>query len=289
MQKIQNASLGYYNGTIKPLNELLIPVTDRAVYFGDGVYEVVFAVNNKPFAIDEHIERFFNSCKLLNINFTKSANELKNIILNLLNQTAGNYHKIYWQVSRGSAIRNHSFNKELTPNLLIMITPEKLTDMNKIEYDLISVEDTRFLHCNIKTLNLIPSVLASQKAKENKAQEAVLFRNGFVTECAHSNISILKGNTLQTAPANNLILPGVTRKHLIEICSKLNLKIVEQPFTLNQLKNCDEAIVSASGILFVRAKSIDSKKIGGKNKTIIKQIQKAYENKIIKECGALLY
>lgn len=282
-------NLGYYNGIVKPLEELQIPAIDRAVYFGDGVYEVVFAVNGRPFALDEHIDRFFNSCKLLKIDFKKTKVELKNLILDLLKKMKSTYSKIYWQTSRGSSIRKHVFDNKSQPNLLITITPESVQNMNKVEYNLISVEDTRFLHCNIKTLNLIPSVLASQQAEENGAQEAVLYRNGFVTECAHSNISILKSGKLQTAPANNLILPGVTRKHLIEICNELKIEVMEKPFTLAQLLSCDEAIVSASGILFVRAKSVDGKKIGGKDLNLIKKIQKAYENKILKECGQLLY
>lgn len=282
-------NLGYYNGVIKLLEELYIPATDRAVYFGDGVYEVAFAVNQKPFALDEHIDRFFNSCKLLQIKFKKSKNELKKIIMELLKMQKSFKQKIYWQASRSSGIRQHTYDKTLSPNLLITITNESIKNMETVKYDLISVEDTRFLHCNIKTLNLIPAVMASQKAQQQGAQEAVLHRNGFVTECAHSNISILKNGVLKTAPSNNLILPGVTRKHLIEICKDLKIPVLQKPFTLNELLDCDEAIISASGILLVAAKSIDNKPIGGKANTLLTKIQQAYKKKIIKQCGQSLY
>lgn len=282
-------NLGYYNGIIKPLENLSIPVTDRAIYFGDGVYEVVYAINQKPFALDDHMSRFFSSCKLLQINFQKSANELKEIILDLLNQEKSYKQKIYWQVSRGSAIRQHTFDNNIKSNLLITITSEEVKNMEKIKYDLILLEDTRFLHCNIKTLNLIPSVLASQKAKDLNADEAVLHRNGMITECAHSNISILKDGKLQTAPANNLILPGITRLHLLDICKKLNIPIIEEPFSVQQLYDCDEAIVSASGALFVGAKSLEGSPIGGKDPTTLRQIQQCYKDKIEKECGTSLY
>ena len=192
-------------------------------------------------------------------------------------------------MSRGSAIRQHDFDPDLKPNLLIIITNEKIKNMRKVKFDLISVEDTRFLHCNIKTLNLLPSVMASQKAKVANADEAVLHRGELVTECAHSNISIIKNGTLQTAPANNLILPGVTRKHLIEICNDLNVPVVEKPFTLQELFDCDEAIVSSSGCLFIEAKSLDGRQIGGKNQKLLHELQKAYEEKILKSCGELLY
>lgn len=282
-------NLAYYNGEIKPLEKLTIPATDRALFFGDGVYEVVYAINQKPFALDEHMERFFKSCELLNINSSMSKLELKNLILNLIAQQKNTYQKIYWQMSRGSAIRQHDFDPDLKPNLLIIITNEKIKNMRKVKFDLISIEDTRFLHCNIKTLNLLPSVMASQKAKVANADEAVLHRGELVTECAHSNISIIKNGTLQTAPANNLILPGVTRKHLIEICNDLNVPVVEKPFTLQELFDCDEAIVSSSGCLFIEAKSLDGRQIGGKNQKLLHELQKAYEEKILKSCGELLY
>lgn len=282
-------SLGYYNGEIKPLADLKIPAIDRAFYFGDGVYEVAFAIDQRPFALDEHIDRIFQSCKLLNINLHLSQAELKKLIMELLNKHNCKYQKIYWQISRGSAIRQHTFDSDINPNLFIAITEEKIKNMRKIKYNLISVEDTRFLHCNIKTLNLIPSIMASQEAKNSGADEAVLHRGEFVTECAHSNISIIKDGKLQTAPANNLILPGITRKHLIEICNSLNIPVEEKPFTLEQLKNCDEAIVSASGILLIEAKSLDGRPLGGKNQALVHKMQTAYENKVLKDCGQQLY
>ena len=122
------------------------------------------------------MERFFKSCELLNINLLMSKFELKNLILNLIAQQKDTYQKIYWQMSRGSAIRQHEFDPDLKPNLLIIITNEKIKNMRKVKFDLMSVEDTRFLHCNIKTLNLLPSVMASQKAKVANADEAVLHR-----------------------------------------------------------------------------------------------------------------
>ena len=159
-------NLGYYNGAIMPIDKLKIPVTDRSVYFGDGLYDVVHAVNQNIFALNDHLDRFYDSCKLLNIPFNMPKEELKNLIENLAEKEGSKNQKIYWQVSRGSALRNHAFPENTKSNLLIMITDDPLKDMNKIKYDLILVEDTRFFHCNIKTLNLIPNVLASEKAKQ---------------------------------------------------------------------------------------------------------------------------
>lgn len=281
-------NLGYYNGEIKPLDELKIPVTDRAIYFGDGVYEVVYCLNQKPFALEDHVERFYDSCKLLKIDFDMDKEALKNLIKKLIIQQGGKYQSVYWQTSRGSSIREHIFPKNATPNLLIMITENKLKNMNKTRFNLILEEDTRFFHCNIKTLNLIPSVMASEKAKQNNCDEAVLHRGELITECAHSNVAILKDGVFKTAPRSNLILPGITRAHIIKFCKELKIPVVEQYFNVSELKDADEIIVSASGCLCMGVDSIDGKKVGGKAPKLLKTIQNAYEKEVIKQCGCFL-
>lgn len=281
-------NLGYYNGKIMPIDELKIPVTDRSVYFGDGLYDVVHAVNQKIFALDDHLDRFYDSCALLNIPFDIPKEELKNIIENLAKEEGSKNQKIYWQVSRGSALRNHTFPEKVKPNLLIMITDDPLKDMNNMKYDLVLVEDTRFFHCNIKTLNLIPSVLASEKAKQAGCHEAVFHRGEYVTECAHSNIAILKDGKLKTAPLNNLILPGITRAHLIQICNKLNVPVIEEAFTITELMDCDEAIVCASGSLFMGVNKIENQKVGGKDPKLLKKLQNTYEQQIVDVCGSII-
>lgn len=282
-------NIAYYNGEIKAIEELKIPILDRAVYFGDGVYEVVYSINKKPFALKEHITRFYNSLNLLKINFKMKKEELKELILTLLKKQKSKHQIVYWQASRASGFREHVFPLNQNPNLLITIKEQKFKDMNKLKYDLITEKDTRFLHCNIKTLNLIPSVMASEKAKQKNCDEAVLFReNGMVTECAHSNVAILKDGVFKTAPANNLILPGVTRAHVIEICKNLKIPVLEQAFSLKELKLADEVIVLASGCLAMGVNSIDGQKILNKDQKTLKAIQKAYQEKVISCCGEFI-
>ena len=135
------------------------------------------------------------------------------------------------------------------------------------------MEDTRFLHCNIKTLNLIPAVIASQRAKEAGCAETVFHRNGRVTECAHSNVHIIREGTFVTAPTDNLILPGIARKHIIAACKKLGIPVSETPYTIDDLKNADEIMISSAGSLCLAAEEIDGKKVGGKAPKILKSIQ----------------
>ena len=156
-----------------------------------------------------------------------------------------------------------------------MLKPAEISDGTK-PIKLITREDTRFFHCNIKTLNLIPSVVATQKAKEAGCQECVFYRpGGRVTECAHSNVHIIKDGKLVTAPTDNLILPGIARAHIIKACKKLEIPVSETPYTLDDLFNADEVIVSSSSNLCLHANEIDGKPVGGKAPELLEKIRVA--------------
>ncbi|MBR5427789.1 MAG: aminotransferase class IV, partial [Clostridia bacterium] len=244
----------------------------RAVYFGDGCYEAVMTVNRRIYAADDHINRFFSSMKQLGIKPPWTKEELRAILDDIVSRLDSDIGKLYWQVSRGTGPRNHAFPKDAKANLLVFLTPGSLPDFHK-EIKLVSVEDIRFEICNIKTLNLIPSVLATDAAMSAGCDEAVLHRGEIVTECAHSNISILKNGALITHPADNFILPGTVRKHMLDICYNESIPIIERPFTLDELRSCDEAVITASFSAIRRGISLDGKPIGGKAPDLLKLIQ----------------
>ena len=126
----------------------------------------------------------------------------------------------------------------------------------------------------MKTLNLLPTVIASMAAKESGADEAIFHRDGIVTECAHSNICIIRDDgAVQTAPADNLILPGVTRAHMIKACKELGIKCIEEHFTLDTLMNAAEVVVISSGTQFRPAYEVDGKRVGGRAPKIVKSLQ----------------
>ena len=210
MEEIAMKTLGYYNGKFGELDEMTVPMNDRVCWFGDGVYDAGPARNYKIFAIDEHIDRFFNSAGLLDMKMPVTKQELKDLLQEMVNKMDTGNLFVYYQLTRGTGIRNHVFT-EGPGNLWIMLKPAEISDGMK-PIKLISTEDTRFFHCNIKTLNLIPSVMAAEKAKKAGADETVFYRpGGRVTECAHSNCHIIKDGKLITAPTDNLILPGIAR------------------------------------------------------------------------------
>ena len=232
--------VGYYNGEMGPLEEMKVPMGDRALYFGDGIYEAACAVNRVPFALDDHLDRMYNSLRLMEIPFRMEREQVKAELQKVLDAAEeAPCLFLYWQISRGVCPRSHPFpGAEVQPSLMIYAKPITMKDMNK-RYKLISMEDIRFKLCNIKTLNLIPSVMASQRAKEKGCQEAVFHRGDRVTECAHSNCHIIKDGKLITAPTDNLILPGIVRAHLIKACKKLEIPVSETPYTLDEMFDAD--------------------------------------------------
>lgn len=265
--------LGYYNGTYGELEEMTVPMNDRASWFGDGVYDAGPCRNYHIFALDEHVDRFFRSTAALEIVMPLGKEELKTLLKDLVQKMDSGNLFVYYQVTRGTGIRRHAFT-EGPGNLWITLIPAEISDgHNPIQ--LITTEDTRFLHCNIKTLNLIPSVMAAQKAEAAGCAEAVFYRpGGRVTECAHSNIHILKGGTLYTAPTDHMILPGIARAHLLRACSALDIPYREEAFSLDDLFDADEVIVTSSSSLCLRADRIDGSPVGYKDSRTYERLRK---------------
>ncbi|MBQ7788442.1 MAG: aminotransferase class IV [Clostridia bacterium] len=257
-------NLGYYNGKTGLIEEVTVPITDRAFYFGDGVYDAVMCRNNIPYLLSEHINRLYHNCALLSINVPKTKEELAYLITQMCTRVDGEEKFVYFHVSRGSGIRNHEFT-DTKGNLCIMIKPQKIDPVDE-KMELCTTKDVRYSMCNIKTLNLLPSVLAAQHAKNNKCQETVFVRDGYVTECSHSNISILKDKKLITAPADCHILPGVTRAHLIESAKKNGIEVIEEKYTPSDMLSADEIIVTSSSKMARGVSKIDGKSVGGKDK-----------------------
>ena len=266
-------NLGYYNGKIGLIEEMTVPMNDRAGYFGDGIYDATYSRNHIIYALDEHIDRFYNSARLVEMEVPMSKAELSALLCDLVRRVDDGEQFVYWQLTRGTSPRNHAF-PDVKPNLWVMLKPAAVKDTYQ-RIRLVTAEDTRFYHCNIKTLNLLPNVLASQHAEMAGAQETVFHRGDRVTECAHSNVHIIRNETLITAPTDNLILPGIARANLIRFCRDLGIPVDESPFTLDELMDADEIIVSSSGSFCLAACEIDGKPVGGKAPALLRSIQDA--------------
>ncbi|GHU36955.1 cytochrome c550 [Bacilli bacterium] len=271
--------LAYYNGEITRLSDMMVPFNNRSHFFGDGVYDASIARNGIIFKLDDHLERFFNSMALIDIQPDFAKDDLRALLGNLCQKLDADELFVYFQVSRGTAIRNHSYPQPLKPNLAIYMTPWQGDFSGQNRLRLMTLPDQRFELCHIKTLNLLPNVLASQKATSQGLDEVVFHRNQRVTECAHSNISILTNGVFQTAPLDHWILPGIARKYLLLASQALGFGVSEQAFTIAEMLAADEIIVSSSGALCAPVSEIDGCPVGGKDDERLQQLQtKIYQD-----------
>ena len=271
--------LGYYNGKYDRIENMYVPMNDRACFFGDGIFEVAYARNHKIYALSEHLDRMYDSAAMLGYNMPITKDEFASLLYELSSKVDSPDQLIYWQVSRGTEMRSHAPQSELTANIWVTIR-EKVMMPPYESAKLITFPDTRFFHCNMKTLNLLPTVMASIAAKDAGADEAIFHRDGMVTECAHSNLCIIrKDGAVQTAPADKLILPGVTRAHMIKACKELGVRCIEENFTLDEMMNAAEVVIVTSGAQFRPVKEIDGQRVGGGAPDLVAALQeKLYGN-----------
>ena len=268
-------NIGYYNGTFAPLEQLTIPALDRGVYFGDGVYEALRVERHRFFALEEHLLRLRASLDFLRIDFTMTNAELTEILQQVADRVESDSQQLYFQITRGTAIRTHSFPEQASANLLVFTRGVPLADLS--EYRRVTLlEDKRWGHCNIKSLNLISSVMASQTAKERGCAEAVFHKGGLVSECSSSNLLLLKDGVLRTAPADEQILPGVTRAHFLMLARELNIPVDETAFTLDEMEAADELLITSTSAHGLPVGFVDEKSVCGRDKALLRRLQKAY-------------
>ncbi len=281
-------TLSYYNGTIAESGGLQIPMDDRASYFGDGCYDATYCRHYNIYCLDEHLDRFYNSARLLDMEVPMAKDQLAALLNDLVRKLDDDEQFVYIQLTRGTGTRNHSYGAQnFTHNLWINLKPCPVENTYE-PISAITVEDKRFFYCNIKTLNLLPNVLAAEKARKAGCGEAIFYRapyrndasadskmHGRVTECAHSNIHILQNGTFRTAPLDDQILPGIARLNLIKTCQNLGIPVDETPFTVADMMNADEVIHSSSGSFCVPVDVIDGQQVGGKDPVTLKKLQDA--------------
>ena len=259
-------NLAYYNGRYDLMENMQIPMGDRVCWFGDGVYDAGPVRNYRIFAIDEHIDRLYRSADAVGIRIPKTKEEPKELLQELVNKMDTPDNFLYVQVTRGTAYpRSHEFTSDEPGNLWVTI---KHLDMNPgLEpVKLITYEDKRWFYNDIKTLNLLPAVLSATAAARAGAAEAVFYRSADeVTECSHSNISVLKDGVLYSHPNDDKILPGIAKKYMFAACKALGIPVREEIFGIEFLMNADEIIKTSSGNICIRVSEIDGRPAGMKD------------------------
>jgi D-alanine transaminase len=251
----------YLNGEYLPLSEAKVSVLDRGFLFGDGVYEVIPAYNGRLFRFEDHIVRLNNSLAGIRLELSKSVEEWLAILQPLLEGDKDEY--IYLQITRGYAPkRDHGFPEQVVPTVFAMGSEIKPFAGRVTGIKAVTLEDTRWQRCNIKATALLAHLLLRQEALDQDCGEAILIKNGYVTEGAASNLFAVIDGELITPPKSNEILAGITRDVILELAEANDIVCREDIIALEGLQNASEIWVTSSTREIVPVVELDGVAVG---------------------------
>src|SRR5450830_572855 len=246
-----NDPIVYLNGDMTPLSEARIPVLDRGFIFGDGVYEVIPMYARKPFRGTHHIARLFRSLGTIGITNPHSEAEWLALIDRVVQANDLSDQIVYIQVTRGVAKRGAC----------------------------VTMQDKRWLNCQIKSTSLLGNVLAAQYAAEHEVAEAIQFRDGFLSEASSSNVWIVKDGKLSAPPKDNLILEGIRYGLIEELCKSQGIVFEARRITQEEVFAADEVLLSSATKEVLPVVTIDDKSVGnGKPGPVFAKLYAAYQD-----------
>jgi len=254
----------FINGKFLPLAEASVSIEDRGFQFGDGVYEVIRTYGGRPFNLDAHLARLNRSAEAIGLRQPYALEQWRDSIAEGLRLAAFSESKIYVQITRGVAPRDHAYAPQLEPT--VVMTVRELHPLpaavQAAGVEAMTVDDVRWGRCDIKSINLLPNVLARQQAKQAGVFEAILVKNGEVTEGSVSNVIIVEHRTLITAPQGPRILSGVTREVVLALARQEGLDVQERYPSQAQLYAASEAFLTGTTVEVLGVVRIDGKPIG---------------------------
>lgn len=256
-------NLVYLNGQFVPYEQAALPIEDRSFLFADGIYEVVRVYGGRPFLMAEHNQRLARSAAAIKLPPIDLA-EIERACLHLIAENGIQDGTVYIQVSRGSYTpRSHAFPKEVKPFVLAMARPFKVNEQNWVTgVTAHLVPDQRWTRCDIKTVALLPNVLAKQAAAEKGAYEAILVKDGYAIEGSSSNFMAVLDGEIRTFPKSHLILGGITRDYILALARELGYTVREEGVLVEDLPRCTEAWVTSTTSELTPVVRIDEIQIG---------------------------
>lgn len=276
----------YLNGQFLPVEQAKLSVLDRGFIFGDGVYEVWRVVDGRLFEHKRHEKRLLHGLKSLEIGMSASdVGALETVAYRLLrdNNLEQGEGTFYVEITRGAAPRTHAFPATpVAPTVFGMVSRFEVPHAARAAgVKAITQPDTRWLRCDIKTVQLLPNVMAKQKAQVAGALEAIFIRDGIVTEGTHTSVFGVKDGTLLTHPLSPLILPSITREVVLELARERGVPIREAPFNGKQLFELDELWVAGTTTDITPVVEVDGRKIGsGAPGPVAKQLYAALQARL---------
>lgn len=269
----------YLNGQFVPYEQASIPIEDRAFLLADGIYEVVRVYGGRPFRLAEHLKRFARSARELQMPEPDLA-ELDRVARQLLTMNNLSEATIYMQISRGAYNpRTHAFpTGEVRPFVLMIARAIGANNaLREAGAKAVTTADQRWARCDIKSVSLLPNVLAKQKAAEAGAYEAIFVRDGFAIEGSSSNFFAVIDGEIRTYPQCNYILGGITRDDVLALARELGYTVREEGIPLEALSRATEAWVTSTTSEVMPIVEIDGQRIGsGQPGPIAKALYEAY-------------
>lgn len=279
----------YLNGQYLPKSEAMLSVEDRGTLFGDGVYEVIRYYGGRPLAMEAHLARLRRSLRGIELDEPVAVAQLPAISDALVRDNDVPDAKVYWQVTRGPAAREHVIPAEARPSVLVMSypAPPLETQAPCPAWRAMVAEDRRWSDCWIKSLMLLPNVLARTAAQRAGCNEAILQRDGRVTEGSSTNVFIVRDGELRTHPADRHILGGVTRQLVIELAQAQGLSVVERACTVEQLMAADEVFVTGTTTHIAAITHVDGRAIADAEAgPVTRALHEALVGHVLDACGA---
>ncbi len=253
----------YLNGEFLPTSEAKISVLDRGFIFGDGVYEVIPVYGGRLFRLAHHLDRLDHSLEGIRLANPLNHHAWQALLEKLVTLNGDGDQSLYLQVTRGVAKRDHSFPPDTEPTVFAMSSPVGPVPENLREgVSAVTVEDFRWKLCHIKAIALLPNILLRQQAVDAGAAEAIMLRDGFVTEGAASNAFIVNNGVVLTPPKSNLLLPGITRDLVVELCQENGIPCVEGAISEMQLREADEIWLTSSTKEIIPVTRLDDQPVG---------------------------
>lgn len=271
-----------YQNQFVPKDKMNVSFEDRGYYFGDGVYEVFRIYRGKLFEKQAHMKRLKRSAEEIRLRLPYSAEEIEAKLESLVMQEQIEEGTLYMQITRGCAPRTHAFPENAEPVLLAYCNEVK-RPLKSIREGIAAVmlADIRWHRCDIKSLNLLGNVLAKQEAVEQGADEAILHRDGRVTECSASNVMMVKGGIIYTHPADNYILHGVTRALMLKLAEQEAIEVREQARSVEDFLQADEAFITGTTVEITPIIRIDGQAVGtGRPGPVTVRLQSVFDKQI---------
>jgi D-alanine transaminase len=257
-------NVAFINGAFVPLAEAKVSIEDRGFQFGDGIYEVIRTYHGRPFALDAHLARLDRSARALNLTQPYPRADWTQHVLEGIKRAAYPEAKVYLQITRGVAPRDHAYSDDATPTVVMTVREFHPLErsLQATGVDAMTTEDIRWGRCDIKSVNLLANVLARQQVKHAQVFEAILVNAGLVTEGAVSNVMVVQRGTVVTAPEGPRILSGVTRAVVLELALSEGLPVREHFVSQADLYAADEVFLTGTTVEILAVVRIDGKTIG---------------------------